>query len=41
MVDISKILKDKKVKGKRGFKLSGLSTDIKNKLEPDIVNFLI
>ena len=39
IVDISKILKDKKVKGKRGFKLSGLSIDIKNKLEPDIIEF--
>ena len=39
ILDNSKILKDKKVKGKRGFKLSGLSIDIKNNLESDIIEF--
>ena len=37
--EISKLLKEKKTKGKRGFRLSGLSIDIKNALNQKIIDF--
>ena len=39
ILELNKKLKEKKFKGKRGFRLSGLSIDIKSKLDKNIIDF--